>query len=113
VNGAFAYTALLGCIFSPKKFGSSILLLGALQNVAWFFGILKAGNYTIGETIGLKHAVEKLQKKKHEFEEHGQGRQRGREGEKEHERERGERERDPGRENLAERHGESGLGYGR
>lgn len=76
LNGVFAYTALLGCIFSPKKFGSSTLLLAAIQDVAWFFLIINAGGYTIGETIGLKHAVERLSKKKEEVEQERERRER-------------------------------------
>jgi hypothetical protein len=75
-NGAFAYTALLGCIFSPKKFGSSVLLLAAIQDVFWFFLIITAGGYTIGETIGLRNAIERMSKKKDELEQEREGRER-------------------------------------
>ncbi|EAU87336.2 hypothetical protein CC1G_02095 [Coprinopsis cinerea okayama7 len=53
LNGVFAAAGLLGCIFSPHKFGSSFLLLAALQDVFWFFTIVNAGGYGVLETLGL------------------------------------------------------------
>ena len=68
LNGVFAYTGLLVCMFSPKKFGSSLLFLASLQDVVWFFLIVGVGGFTVGETFGLKKAVEKVHKKKEQFE---------------------------------------------
>jgi len=67
LNAVFACTGLLGCLFSPKKFGSSLLLLASLQNLVWFVLIVGAGGFTLGETFGLKKAVEKVHKKKAQF----------------------------------------------
>jgi hypothetical protein len=53
LNGVFAATGLLGCIFSPHKFGSSFLLVACLQDVFWFTAITKAGNYGVLDTLGL------------------------------------------------------------
>jgi hypothetical protein len=53
LNGVFAATGLLGCIFSPHTFGSSFLLLACLQDVFWFTAITKAGNYGVLDTLGL------------------------------------------------------------
>ncbi|XP_006461344.1 hypothetical protein AGABI2DRAFT_118243 [Agaricus bisporus var. bisporus H97] len=67
LNGMFAYFGLLGCIFSPKSFGSSVLLLASLQDVAWFFMIVLGGGYSVADTLGLKNALGKLKEKKREI----------------------------------------------
>ncbi|KAJ3572698.1 hypothetical protein NP233_g2909 [Leucocoprinus birnbaumii] len=67
MNAAFAYIGLLACIFSPKKFGSSVLLLGALQDVVWFLMIINAGGYTMSETFGMQHAYERMKRKRDEL----------------------------------------------
>ena len=66
LNAVFAYTGLLGCIFSPKKFGSSILFLSAIQDIFWSFLIVSVGGFTVGESFGLKNAVERVNQKKSE-----------------------------------------------
>ena len=53
LNGVFAATGLLGCMFSPHTFGSSFLLLACLQDVFWFTAITRAGNYGVLDTLGL------------------------------------------------------------
>ena len=55
-------------MFSPKKFGSSLLFLASLQDVVWFFLIVGTAGFTIGQTFGLKKVVEKVHKKKEQFE---------------------------------------------
>lgn len=60
LNGIFAYTGLLGCLFSPKKFGSSVLFLASLQDVVWFFLIIGAGGYSIADTLGWKNAADRF-----------------------------------------------------
>lgn len=62
LNGAFAYTGLLGCLFSPKRFGSAALLLTSLQDVIWTFLIIKAGGYSVADTLGFKTLADRLKK---------------------------------------------------
>ncbi|KAF9443414.1 hypothetical protein P691DRAFT_797420 [Macrolepiota fuliginosa MF-IS2] len=66
MNGVFAYCALLGCWFSPKRYGSSVLLLAAVQSAFWFFLIAAVGGYTMIDTLGWRTAADKLKKKVHE-----------------------------------------------
>jgi nitrate/nitrite transporter NarK len=63
----FGYFGLLGCFFSPKNLGSSILLLTSIQDVFWFFIIVFGGGYTFAETLGVKNAIHKLKEKKREI----------------------------------------------
>lgn len=80
LNGMFAYFGLLGCLFSPKRFGSSVLLLASLQDVLWFWLIINAGGYTVAETLGMKNAAERLKAKKKEI----QAQEEQRKSEREH-----------------------------
>ncbi|TEB25404.1 hypothetical protein FA13DRAFT_1637444 [Coprinellus micaceus] len=53
LNGIFALMGLIGSVLHPTKFGSSFLFLASLQDVFWFFAIVRAGNFGVLETIGL------------------------------------------------------------
>lgn len=53
LNGIFALMALIGSVLHPTKFGSSFLFLASLQDVFWFFAIVRAGNFGVLETIGI------------------------------------------------------------
>jgi nitrate/nitrite transporter NarK len=63
----FAYFGFLGCFFSPKSFGSSVLLLTSIQDIFWFFMIVFGGGYTFAETLGVKNAIHRLKEKKREI----------------------------------------------